>query len=214
MRRTLLQALLTLTGIAALAIATSCYSDLTNDFQDLEPDSTAIDIFKVTDGANTQGTIAIYNNQWVAQQFVYTASSYLCSGFRIKLKRHGDFSGYTTAPKLKGWLYSDTGDKPDAVISAYTYSYTKSVLLISEDEPASSDDYVAFQFNIRPTLTANTKYWVVLKMDTANGDIANNIYYYHNNNGSNKACHTINGGTNWIYEGGDLGIIIPGYSQP
>jgi len=209
MKRTLLQAILILTGIAALAITTSCYEELTNDFQALDETSgTDVKLVDVTTGS--LNAYQIFKARRVAQQFKIT-SRHQILGARIKLIKNGDWSSYSTG-RMRAQIFSNNSGQPGSPQGNITSEPLVDGFPASE--PTSLDGFIPFEFVLKPTLSAGT-YWLVFSLaETTDGvDSVDYVSFYVDSNGlDNNVAYGIS--SPYAVEKGDLSIVLYAKTVP
>jgi len=200
-------------------MATSCYSDLTSDFQQLE-DTTGsnVKLLDISTGANTAGEINLYGTRKVAQRIAVnlTSTSTLLHGVRIKLKRVGAFATQPDA-QLYVQLWSETTNQPDAPEGPTTAKID--VSSIPETDPAGLEDYIVFEFIVKPTFGTTSLHWIVLQFvqNGQTGNSSNYIQYYRDDAETITTPYSVtlylrnsitSGSWSDPSEGGDMGIVV------
>ncbi len=184
----------------------SCYDGLDDSFQQLEGvSSEGQKVVEIT-GAETLGTQKIYSNRAVAQQFT-PAKKYLLYEVRIVLSRAGSF---LDADKLKVAFCYDSSESPSAPSGFYAYDVKLNAISADRSEHI-------FVFNNRPTVNANTKYWIkVYFANTSIGDESNNHVLFYTTSSDVYSGNYLK--TYYDFEwnevsNADLGITIWGKEQ-
>ncbi len=209
MRRTVLQTLLAITTMAALAIATSCFSDLSGDFQQLEA-TTGTDVKLVDVTTGTVNSYQIFQARRVAQK-ISLSSRHQIHGALVKLTKFGDWSDYSIG-KMRAQLYSSTGTVPNAAQG----NTTEEPLVDSfpTDEPTGLEEYIPFEFTIKPTLNAGT-YWLVFSVADTDDGIENVEYVSFFVDGSGSDANVTYGDVSWAPPiTGNLSIVVYATTVP
>ena len=191
-------------SIVAIAITASCYTDLENDFQQLEStDSDPVKLVNVTD-ANNVSANKIYDNKKVAQKITIPAGqSFQLQGAQIKLKRFGDFSTFAN-PEVRISVHLT-----DPAAAAIVYSARAKAVEIPESDPVDTADYIPFEFSLKPPLTEGNTYWIVLHFVEDTDGSATDYIEYFDDDLIPQSFQYYNG-TDWINQAGNMGIVIWG----
>lgn len=211
MRRTFHLALLAVAGVAALAMAISCESELSDSFQQLKSTtSTQVKLVDVTTG-DSVSTDQIYDTRKVAQRFTLLAKHQI-QGVFLKLVRTGDWSSLYPGAAIRAQIFLDSSGSP----SSTQASSTTEVALVDSiptTAPADSTGYIAFEFNIKPTLSPDV-YWIVFSLvDNTDGSAGiNYLSYFVNTSGTNQNSYY--DGSGWNSNTGDLAIVLWGETVP
>ncbi len=158
-----------------LSVLTSCYEDLKNDFQDLGSNIyQGYWAYDLTDAPTAYGT-KLFGSNTIDQTFTVTKDTYIV-GCRVKMNREGDFTSYPNA-KIQVLLYEDVTLVQS--ISKYVYDSARTPEYIAPTTaPATADEFIPFEFNLRHKATSGKTYKILFQMASSAGNASNCFVFY------------------------------------